>query len=178
MAKFLPTTTQTPMQVGNTGDSYDKMLEIVGGLIKQRKQAKDDEYTAKQREFQLGQQQRTLQEQEAEDIQKMNQQNIANLINTSSPLKFTKEQIAQEMASGNLTKQQAEIMLPKATDYISESDAMNTVFDALSLKPSMTDQEVISTAAEVGIEPRVALSLKDRVNQQILDKPNKHVKPA
>ena len=148
MAKFLPTTTQTPMQTGNTGDSYDKMLEIVGGLIKQRKQAKDDAFTTGQRE-------RLLASQAEEDANKEMQNTLI-----AGGIQFDTNALNSMLGQGVIDKNQYNILIPRASDYKAplDPDQQEAKFvEALRKDTTIPIEKAILLGDSMGLDANTSL---------------------
>lgn len=148
MSKFVPTTTQSPSIGGDTG-GYDQMLEVLGGLMQQRKQVKDAEWQAEQRNYTLGQNERTLQKQAIDD---KNAEVVAKL--SSGEVPYTGRDLENLYANGKLTKQQYDIFTPRASDYVDYDEQLVKAATYMQenwgkLKPA----DIASISKEYGVKP-------------------------
>ena len=156
--KYTPQTSQTLLQPqGSNG--IDEMINIVQGMIEQRRSSED-------RKWIQGQRERNLLKQEEEDVAAMNLKNTQALATdmATSGRPYTSQQAGYLLSSGQLPKDTAMALQTGASDYVPESKRLLQFADQLQSLKTVAD--VMRLADSTGVERTDALALWNE-HQQI-----------
>lgn len=126
MPSYTPTTTLSPTAVNQDSGKLDEMIGIVQGMLQQRQQSRDSAFRGEQM-------QRTKQVWMEEDQNRaLTSRQDQNFRSLATNRNFNTEQVNQMLLDNEINPNQANALIPLATDYVSPEQRLQAFAEGLS----------------------------------------------